>query len=109
MSEQRILPGLPQAIIREIGGLETDRLFSRCEELLPMMTGPWRTDEPRKFGDNWLVANFGADQEGREWLLTTDCVRASEYSGDARADAEFCAIARVLIPRLIARGASDGR
>ena len=48
-------------------------------------------------GENWLVADFGTDADGKNYVLTTDHIRASEVgavSGGAKFDAEL--VARLL-------------
>lgn len=107
---QPLLPGLPDAIVSEIHRMDTDRLVARCVELLEFITpAPWTHCGHEKLGRNWTIASFGADAKGRKWLLTTEHIRASEMYGDARVDAEFCAIARVLLPRLIEHWKADGK
>jgi hypothetical protein len=54
-------------------------------------------DTVENTGDNWLIAYFGTDDDGKTYILTTDHVHASElsaYSRGAKADAEL--VARLL-------------
>jgi hypothetical protein len=75
---------------------EWARLASRAS------TGPWRIDLSKNVGNNWLVAEFGGDDDGHSYIVTTDNVHASELEGHgAKADAEFVAAARVALPVLI--------
>lgn len=52
----------------------------------------FKVDTIENSGDNWLIADFGVDQDGKHYILTTNQVHASElhqYSGGAKADAEL--------------------
>lgn len=46
-------------------------------------------------GDDWLICSFGnSNEDGKDWVLATDAVRASElvdcyFPSDAKHDAEF--------------------
>ena len=54
----------------------------------------FRSDNKKNIGDNWLVADFGMDDSNEEYILTTNCVRASEYadySKGAKGDCELVA------------------
>ena len=45
-------------------------------------------------GENWWLADFGVDENGKEYILTTNNVRASEagfVSHGAKSDCELCA------------------
>lgn len=96
------LPALGERIYGELDSIALDRLVGEAEALLPLVsTGPWKADEMKNFGDNWLLASFGQSRKDAEWILTTDHVRCSELDGDAEADAKFCALARNLVPLLI--------
>lgn len=55
---------------------------------------PFKVDVMDNFGDNWLIADFGVDVDGKTYILTTDHVHASEYhifSEGPKADAELVA------------------
>ncbi len=99
---QARLPNLGERIYGELDSIAMDRLLNEAEALLPLIsTGPWKADCKEKFGENWLLASFGQSRNNANWILTTDCVHASELTGDAEADAKFCALARNLLPLLI--------
>jgi len=54
----------------------------------------FKTDLKKNTGTNWLIADFGLDPDGEEYILTLDNVHASEVmgvSGNAKGDAELCA------------------
>ena len=54
----------------------------------------FKVDTMDNFGNNWMVANFGAEDDGKEYILTTDSVHCSEYAGitrGAKGDAELVA------------------
>ena len=69
------------------------------------MTAPEHWPRPRQIapvkaqgdftGDDWLICSFGnSGEDGRDWVLVTDSVRASEladcyFPSDAKHDAEF--------------------
>jgi hypothetical protein len=57
-------------------------------------TGPWRVETRENEGHNWLIASLGASEDGKDYIVTTDGVHASEYDGDAKSDAEFIVWAR---------------
>ena len=57
-------------------------------------TGPWMADATVNVGENWLVAHCGYGRDGKDHLVTTDHVHASEMDGDAKTDAEFIALVR---------------
>ena len=51
-------------------------------------------DTTENIGDNWMIAEFGEDEDGKQHILTTSNVHASElhnYSDGAKADAELVA------------------
>ena len=52
----------------------------------------FKVDVIKNIGDNWLIADFGVDEDGEHYILTTDRVRSSE-SGEvmlgAKGDAEL--------------------
>ena len=57
----------------------------------------FKIDIIKNSGENWLVADFGVDEDGEHYILTTDRVRASEYgdvSRGAKGDCEL--VARLL-------------
>lgn len=68
-----------------------------------LTTGPWKADIEKNTGNNWLVAGtFGNSSiDGKDYILTTDHVHASEVQGDAKTDAEGLAELRNLLPRII--------
>ncbi len=54
----------------------------------------FKVDTIENVGENWLVANFGMDEDGKEYILTTNYVHASEYglvSDGAKGDCELVA------------------
>lgn len=54
----------------------------------------FRVDVKENSGDNWPIADFGVDEDGKHYILTTNNVRASNYpdvSKGAKGDAELCA------------------
>jgi len=54
----------------------------------------FKTDLKKNMGANWWVADFGLDEDGNEYCITTDNVHASELpaiSQGAKSDAELCA------------------
>jgi hypothetical protein len=99
MADQMIIPDAE--IRRQREAIEFDALVAEMLEILAENPNPWRVDN--NCGDNWLIASFGEDQDGKHWYLTTDYVRASEYCCDAESDAKFCALAKTLMPLLIER------
>lgn len=76
-------------------------MIEEAKKLLANNPNPWRVNTKANIGQDWLLASFGNDQHCVEWILTTDRVRASEYEGDAESDAQFCALAKRLVPALI--------
>jgi hypothetical protein len=69
---------------------------------------PWKADKKERIGENWMIGSIidtGSAEDGNcysNWIVTTDCVHASEMiSGDAKADAEFIAAARTLLPEAL--------
>ena len=56
------------------------------------MTTIFKVDTIDNIGDNWMIADFGVDQDGKHYILTTDHVHASElhqYSDGPKNDAEM--------------------
>lgn len=54
----------------------------------------FKADISENIGQNWFIANFGMDEDGNEYILTTDHVHASEVghvSDGAKADCELVA------------------
>ncbi len=101
---QARLPNLGARIYGEMDEVALDRLIAEYAILEPeLSTGPWIADVKEHAGNNWLLASFGQSRRDANWILTTDHVRASELDGDAEADAKFCALARNLVPLLIAK------
>ena len=52
----------------------------------------FKVDVIKNIGDNWLIADFGADEDGEHYILTTDRVHASESDEvmlGAKEDAEL--------------------
>ena len=48
-------------------------------------------DTIENMGDNWMIADFGTDIDGKHYILTTNCINASRLhivSGGAKADAD---------------------
>lgn len=46
--------------------------------VLALPKGKAEDTEGRSIGDDWLVATLGCDEEGTDFYLTTDHIRASE-------------------------------
>lgn len=82
--------------------IELDSLVEEMRQLLADDSNPW-TLTNKNDGRNWLLASFGQSDDNRQWYLTTDSVRVSEYSGDAESNVRFCVLARKLMPRLLER------
>lgn len=77
---------------------ELDAIEKRANDA---QVGPWKTDNMKNVGENWLVATFGSDSDG-DWIVTTDNLRASQSNGaTAKDDAVFVAAAREDVPRLV--------
>lgn len=57
---------------------------------------PYKVDTVENIGDNWLIADFGTDMDGKNYILSTNYVHASEshqYTKGAKEDAELvCAL-----------------
>jgi len=54
----------------------------------------FKCDVIENAGDNWFIADFGVDDDGKNYILTTNYIHASELymvSGGAKADAELVA------------------
>lgn len=78
----------------------------RIEELKKILErnpNPWRININKHVGEDWLVASFGADPKGRQWILTTDAVPCSQHEGNAEDDALFCALAKSVMVELLER------
>ena len=59
---------------------------------IPAFRNIFKVDTSDHIGDNWLVADFGADDDGQSYIVTTDRIHASEsaeFTNGARADAEL--------------------
>lgn len=53
-------------------------------------TGPWLVDSIDAVGDNWLIADLGlSPDDDVTYIVTTDGVPVSEFTGDARTDGEW--------------------
>ena len=64
-------------------------ILKRWEEATP---GPWLAEFGKYSGQNWMVAETGAREDGELCYITTDHLHASEMvSGGAEEDAEFMA------------------
>ena len=86
----------------------TDAEISDLERLLKeISTGPWKAVRKSEFqGEDWWLADFGAYErfeDSDSAMITTDGVNASMLDGDSMSDAEFCALARNVMPRLLAQ------
>ena len=65
---------------------------------------PWKANTADKTGEEWLIASLGnSNEDGLDYIVTTDRVRASELDGDAKADAALIAAAVNALPGMIAR------
>ena len=57
---------------------------------------PYKVDTIENAGDHWLIADFGNDEDGKHYILTTNYVHASElygFSKGPKQDADFvCAL-----------------
>lgn len=59
---------------------------------IPQWRDVFKVDTIANIGDNWMVADFGADADGKHYILTTDHLHASEageFTEGAKADAEL--------------------
>ena len=57
------------------------------------MRNYFKIDLQKNAGKNWWIADFGLDEDGNSYCVTTDNVHASEVcalSGGAKGDAELC-------------------
>lgn len=41
--------------------------------------GYFKVDTVKNIGENWLIANFGLDEDGEQYIVTTNHIHASEY------------------------------
>ena len=65
-------------------------------------TPPWKPNPSEHFGEDWHIASLGnSGEDGLDWIVQTDGVRASELLGDAKTDALFIAEARTALPILL--------
>jgi hypothetical protein len=76
-------------------GLLTEEEYTKVKEIVQRWhdstTGNWiiETDKAR-IGENWKVCSLGNScEDGLDYYITTNRVRVSEYSGDAKSDAEM--------------------
>lgn len=95
--------GRANAEALELMGSTFEERLKKLREIVARNPNPWRINIMKNWGDDWCIASFGADSKRREWILTTDHVRCSEYEGDAEDDAMFCALAKSLMPELLKR------
>jgi len=61
-------------------------------KFIPSWRDVFKVDTGDKIGENWLVADFGMDGDGQNYILTTDHIHASEageFAQGAKADAEL--------------------
>lgn len=64
---------------------------------------PWKMNTADKTGEDWLIASLGnSNEDGLDYIVTTDRVRASELDGDAKADAALICAAVNALPELLA-------
>jgi len=64
---------------------------------------PWKANTADKTGEDWLIASLGnSNEDGLDYIVTTDRVRASELDGDAKADAALIVAAVNALPGLLA-------
>lgn len=71
-------------------------------------TAPWKLDTTQNLGDNWMIGTLlwvgsDEDKDGQfsDYIVTTDRVRASEFTGQGpQADAAFIALARNTAPAI---------
>jgi hypothetical protein len=72
------------------------------QELHKSISYPWLARAGYDGGENWGIASFGnSGIDNQDWYVTTDRVRASEYEGDAKTDAEGMVRLRNLLPRIV--------
>ncbi len=53
---------------------------------------PYKVDVMENQGENWMIADFLTEEDGKNYILTTNRVHASEaymFTRGAKADAEF--------------------
>ena len=81
------------------------------ERLLAEATNrPWKMNTADKTGEDWLIASLGnSNEDGFDYIVTTDRVRASELDGDAKADAALIVAAVNALPELVALRKEVGR
>lgn len=48
--------------------------------VLRIKNGETRDEEGRRYGDDWVLADFGEDFDGDHYYLTTNRLHASEYA-----------------------------
>lgn len=46
---------------------------------MKLIKNPLKVDTVDNYGENWLIADFGTDEEGTKYIVTTDRVRCSEF------------------------------
>ena len=64
-------------------------ILKRWQEATP---GPWLAEYGKYSGENWMLAETGAREDGTTCFITTDHLHTSEMvSGGAEEDAEFMA------------------
>lgn len=70
---------------------DAKRIADIMERFTQASPGPYLAVEESKAFDNWpVIFSGGTDNEGRQWVVTTDHVHASEMvSGGAKEDVEF--------------------
>lgn len=75
----------------------------KLRELLALATTrPWKANTADKTGEDWLIGSLGnSNEDGQDWIVTTDRVRASELDGDAKFDAALIVAAVNALPALL--------
>jgi len=77
--------------------------LEELEKLLRLATTrPWKANTADKTGEDWLICSLGnSNEDGQDWIVTTDRIRASELDGDAKFDAALICAAINALPGLI--------
>jgi hypothetical protein len=85
--------------------MDADKL-DELERLLRLATTrPWKANTADKTGEDWLICSLGnSNEDGQDWIVTTDRIHASELDGDAKFDAALIVAAINALPELVAMG-----
>jgi len=84
--------------------MDADKL-DELERLLRLATTrPWKANTADKTGEDWLICSLGnSNEDGQDWIVTTDRIHASELDGDAKFDAALIVAAVNALEDLVAR------